>query len=38
LWGGYFATGYVDAIGFAMVIAMLLFRPYGLFHRQAERA
>lgn len=38
LWGGYVATGYVDAIGFALVIAMLLFRPYGLFHRQAERA
>jgi len=38
LWGGYVATGYVDAIGFALVIAMLLFRPYGLFSRQAERA
>jgi branched-chain amino acid transport system permease protein len=38
LWGGYVATGYVDAIGFALVIAMLLVRPYGLFSKQAERA
>jgi branched-chain amino acid transport system permease protein len=38
LWGGYIATGYVDAIGFALVIVMLVFRPYGLFSRQAERA
>jgi branched-chain amino acid transport system permease protein len=38
LWGGYIATGYVDAIGFALVIAMLLVRPYGLFSKQAERA
>jgi branched-chain amino acid transport system permease protein len=38
LWGGYIATGYVDAIGFALVIVMLIFRPYGLFSRQAERA
>jgi branched-chain amino acid transport system permease protein len=38
VWGGYVATGYVDAIGFALVIAMLLFRPYGLFSKQAERA
>jgi branched-chain amino acid transport system permease protein len=38
LWGGYVATGYVDAIGFALVIAMLLVRPYGLFARRAERA
>ena len=38
MWGGYVATGYVDAIGFALVIFMLLFRPYGLFSKQAERA
>jgi branched-chain amino acid transport system permease protein len=38
LWGGYVATGYVDAIGFALVIVMLLVRPYGLFSRRAERA
>ena len=38
LWGGYVATGYVDAIGFALVIAMLLVRPYGLFSKNAERA
>jgi len=37
LWGGYVDTGYVDAIGFALVIVMLLFRPYGLFGR-LERA
>jgi branched-chain amino acid transport system permease protein len=38
LWGGYIATGYVDAIGFALVIVMLLVRPYGLFSKNAERA
>lgn len=38
LWGGYVATGYVDAIGFALVIVMLLVRPYGLFSKQTERA
>lgn len=38
LWGGYVATGYVDAIGFALVIVTLLVRPYGLFGRRAERA
>jgi branched-chain amino acid transport system permease protein len=38
LWGGYVATGYVDAIGFALVILMLLVRPYGLFSKNAERA
>jgi branched-chain amino acid transport system permease protein len=38
LWGGYIATGYVDAIGFALVILTLLVRPYGLFSRRAERA
>jgi len=38
LWGGYVATGYVDAIGFALVIVMLLVRPYGLFAKRAERA
>lgn len=38
LWGGYVATGYVDAIGFALVIVMLLLRPYGLFGKRVERA
>lgn len=38
LWGGYIATGYVDAIGFALVIVMLLVRPYGLFGKHIERA
>jgi len=38
MFGGYVATGYVDAIGFALVILMLLVRPYGLFHTRAERA
>jgi branched-chain amino acid transport system permease protein len=37
LWGGYIATGYVDAIGFALVIVMLLIRPYGLFNKRSER-
>ncbi|MEL3890191.1 branched-chain amino acid ABC transporter permease [Ferrovibrio sp. MS7] len=37
IWGGYVGTGYVDAIGFAMVIVMLLVRPYGLFSKRAER-
>jgi branched-chain amino acid transport system permease protein len=37
LWGGYIATGYVDAIGFALVIVMLLVRPYGLFNKRSER-
>jgi branched-chain amino acid transport system permease protein len=38
LWGGYVSTGYVDAIGFGLVILTLLVRPYGLFSRRAERA
>jgi branched-chain amino acid transport system permease protein len=38
LWGGYIATGYVDAIGFGLVIVMLLVRPYGLFSKHTERA
>jgi branched-chain amino acid transport system permease protein len=38
LWGGYVSTGFVDAIGFALVIVTLLIRPYGLFSRRAERA
>ncbi|MBX6318802.1 branched-chain amino acid ABC transporter permease [Pigmentiphaga sp.] len=38
LWGGYVATGWVDIIGFAIVILTLVFRPYGLFSRRAERA
>lgn len=38
MWGGYVATGWVDLIGFAIVIVTLLLRPYGLFNRRAERA
>jgi branched-chain amino acid transport system permease protein len=38
MWGGYVSTGYVDAIGFALVILTLLVRPYGLFGRRVERA
>lgn len=38
LWGGYVATGSVDIIGFALVILTLVFRPYGLFSKRAERA
>lgn len=38
LWGGYIATGTVDIIGFLLVILVLLFRPYGLFSRRADRA
>jgi branched-chain amino acid transport system permease protein len=37
LWGGFISTGYVDAIGFALVIVMLLVRPYGLFSSRTER-
>ncbi|KWT83571.1 MULTISPECIES: branched-chain amino acid ABC transporter permease [unclassified Variovorax] len=38
LWGGYVATGWVDIIGFALVILALVFRPYGLFSKRVERA
>jgi branched-chain amino acid transport system permease protein len=38
LWGGYVAVGWVDIIGFALVILTLVFRPYGMFSKQAERA
>lgn len=38
LWGGYVQTGTVDLIGFALVILLLFFRPYGLFSVRAERA
>jgi branched-chain amino acid transport system permease protein len=31
LWGGFVSTGYADAIGFVLVIVLLLFRPRGLF-------
>jgi branched-chain amino acid transport system permease protein len=31
LWGGFVSTGYMDVIGFVLVIALLLFRPRGLF-------
>ncbi len=38
IWGGYISTGTVDIVGFTLVILILLFRPYGLFTRRAERA
>jgi len=38
LWSGYVASGWVDIIGFLLVIVILVFRPYGLFSRRAERA
>ncbi len=38
LWGGFVQTGTVDMVGFALVILILLFRPYGLFSVRAERA
>ncbi len=38
MWGGYISTGLVDLIGFVLVIAILIFRPYGLFSTRAERA
>lgn len=38
MWGGYVATGWVDIIGFAIVIVTLIFRPYGMFSTRAERA
>jgi branched-chain amino acid transport system permease protein len=38
LWGGYLSTGSVDLVGFALVILILFFRPYGLFPTRAERA
>lgn len=38
LWGGYVQTGTVDIVGFALVILILFFRPYGLFSVRAERA
>ncbi|MDR8398298.1 branched-chain amino acid ABC transporter permease [Paraburkholderia sp. USG1] len=37
LWGGYVSTNLVDLVGFVLVIAVLLFRPYGLFSLRAER-
>jgi branched-chain amino acid transport system permease protein len=38
MWGGYVSTGSVDLVGFALVILILFFRPYGLFPTRAERA
>jgi branched-chain amino acid transport system permease protein len=37
LWGGFVSTGYMDVIGFVMVILILLFRPTGLFSRRPGR-
>jgi branched-chain amino acid transport system permease protein len=36
LWGGFVSTGYMDVIGFVMVILILLFRPSGLFSASAR--
>jgi len=38
MWGGYVSTGLVDIVGFSIVIATLLFKPYGLFSTRSERA
>ena len=38
MWGGYVSIGLVDLIGFVIVIAILVVRPYGLFSTRAERA
>ena len=35
---GYFANGLRDIVGFVFVIAILLFRPHGLFGRAIERS
>jgi len=37
LWGGFVSTGYMDAVGFVLVIAILLFRPSGLLGAPASR-
>jgi branched-chain amino acid transport system permease protein len=37
LWGGFVSTGYADAIGFVLVILLLLFRPRGLFGKPEVR-
>ena len=37
LWGGFVSTGYMDVIGFVMVILSLLFRPTGLFSKGPGR-
>ncbi|WP_424136645.1 branched-chain amino acid ABC transporter permease [Roseomonas chloroacetimidivorans] len=37
LWGGFVSTGYMDAVGFVLVIAILLFRPSGLLGAPAAR-
>lgn len=37
LWGGFVSTGYMDAIGFALVVVLLLFRPRGLFGMSEAR-
>ena len=37
LWGGFVSTGYMDVIGFVVVILILLFRPAGLFSRRPGR-
>lgn len=37
LWAGFFAHRFADAVGFILVILVLLIRPYGLFKTDIER-
>lgn len=38
LWGGYVSISTVKLVGFALVIMILMFKPYGLFSTPSERA